>query len=56
MRAVFAENIHCHAIQIFGTFYNIEPFFFSSSLNKIPSRYQEDVQPNKGDRTPVTST
>jgi hypothetical protein len=30
--------------------YNIEPFFFSSSLNWIPSRYQENVIPKKGDR------
>lgn len=30
--------------------YNIEPFFFSSSLNWIPSRFQEDIQPKKGDR------
>ena len=28
----------------------MEPFFFSSSLNWIPSRYQENVQP-KGRRT-----
>jgi len=31
--------------------YTIEPFFFSSSLNWIPSRYQEDVRAEKGDRT-----
>jgi hypothetical protein len=30
--------------------YNIEPFFLSSSLNWIPSRYQEDLQPGKEDR------
>lgn len=35
---------------MFGTRYNIEPFYFSSALNKIPSRYQEDVQPKEGDR------
>src|ERR1700731_3630545 len=27
--------------------YNIEPFFFSSSLKWIPSRFQEDLQPQK---------
>lgn len=39
-----------------GTFdsYNIEPFYFSSSLNWIPSRFQEDIQDGKGDRKPVS--
>lgn len=30
--------------------YNIEPFFFSSSLSWIPSRFQEEVRPGLGDR------
>jgi hypothetical protein len=30
--------------------YNIEPFFFSSSLNWIPSRFQSDVREGTGDR------
>lgn len=30
--------------------YNIEPFFFASSANWIPSRYQEDPQYGTGDR------
>ena len=30
--------------------YKIEPFFFSSSLNWIPSRYQEDLRPHQSDR------
>ena len=30
--------------------YNIEPFFWSSSLNWIPSRFQEEIQPEIGDR------
>lgn len=30
--------------------FNIEPFFWSSSLNWIPSRYQENPIPGKGDR------
>lgn len=32
------------------TRYNIEPFFFSSSLNWIPCRYQEIEKDKKGDR------
>jgi len=30
--------------------YNIEPFFFTSSINRIPSRYQEAFSHGKGDR------
>ena len=30
--------------------YNIEPFFWSSSLNWIPSHFQEEIQPDIGDR------
>lgn len=33
--------------------YDIEPFFFSSSLNWIPSRFQEDARPNTGDRMSI---
>ena len=36
--------------QVASIRYNIEPFFFSSSLNWIPSRFQEDVRPKEGDR------
>jgi hypothetical protein len=50
VRAVFIENISGPVLQMFGTRYNIEPFYFTSSLNKIPSRYQEDVRPHEGDR------
>jgi hypothetical protein len=53
VRAVFMENISGPVLQMLGTRYNIEPFYFSSSLNKIPSRYQEDVKPNEGDREPL---
>ncbi|KAG0699494.1 hypothetical protein DFH29DRAFT_1001920 [Suillus ampliporus] len=34
--------------------YNIEPFFFTSSLNWIPSRYQEEVIKQQGDHITVT--
>lgn len=30
--------------------YNIEPFFFSSALNWIPARYQEQAKDGEGDR------
>ena len=35
--------------------YNIEPFFFTSSVNWIPSRYQESASHGEGDRQSKTS-
>ncbi|KIO02910.1 hypothetical protein M404DRAFT_1001823 [Pisolithus tinctorius Marx 270] len=37
-----------------GTTFEIEPFFFSSSTNWIPSRYQEDAKAGYGDHITVT--
>ncbi|GJJ13335.1 hypothetical protein Clacol_007587 [Clathrus columnatus] len=54
VRALFMENLSLPVMQILGTKYNIEPFFFSSSLNWIPSRYQEDEQPDVGDHITIT--
>ncbi|KAF9446764.1 hypothetical protein P691DRAFT_803529 [Macrolepiota fuliginosa MF-IS2] len=42
IRAIFIENMSGPVMQMLGTKYRIEPFFFSSSLNWIPSRYQEE--------------
>ncbi|KIJ63179.1 hypothetical protein HYDPIDRAFT_113782 [Hydnomerulius pinastri MD-312] len=53
VRALFVENMSLHALQMLGTRYNIEPFFFSSSANWIPSRYQEDPKPREGDHITV---
>jgi hypothetical protein len=39
-----------------GTKYNIEPFFWSSSLNWIPSRFQEEIQEKVGDHITITLT
>ncbi|KAF8991947.1 hypothetical protein BDQ17DRAFT_1370148 [Cyathus striatus] len=44
IRALFVENL------------SGPPFFFSSSLNWIPSRYQEDVRPGVGDHITITMT
>ncbi|KAF9444895.1 hypothetical protein P691DRAFT_735815 [Macrolepiota fuliginosa MF-IS2] len=55
-RAVFIENLSGPMLQMLGTRYNIEPFFFSSSLNWIPSRFQEDMQPGIGDHITITLT
>lgn len=50
LRAVFIENITGPVLKMFGTKYNIEPFYWSSALNHIPAQYQEDLRPGEGDR------
>ncbi|KAF8153225.1 hypothetical protein B0H34DRAFT_722697 [Crassisporium funariophilum] len=49
VRAMFIEHMSGPILQMLGAKYNIEPFFWSSSLNWIPSRYQEQVD-EVGDR------
>ncbi|KAF5350703.1 hypothetical protein D9756_008753 [Leucocoprinus leucothites] len=55
-RAIFVESLSGTMLQMLGTRFNIEPFFFSSSLNWIPSRFQADLRPGKGDSITVTLT
>ncbi|KAK0457484.1 uncharacterized protein EV420DRAFT_1688707 [Desarmillaria tabescens] len=54
VRALFVENMSGPVLQMLGTKYNIEPFFFSSLLSWIPSRFQEEVQPGTGDHITIT--
>ncbi|KAF9485235.1 hypothetical protein BDN70DRAFT_871644 [Pholiota conissans] len=56
VKVLFVENLSGTALQMLGTMYKIEPFFFSSSLNWIPSRYQEGMQQNQGDHITITLT
>ncbi|KAF9011850.1 hypothetical protein BDQ17DRAFT_1405449 [Cyathus striatus] len=56
VRALFLENLSGPVLQMLGAKYNIEPFFFSSSLNWIPSRYQEDIRPGVGDHITISMT
>lgn len=56
VRAIFLENLSGPVLQMLGAKYNIEPFFWSSSLNWVPSRYQEDPQPGKGDHITICLT
>lgn len=56
VRALFIENMSGPVLQMLGATYNIEPFFFSSSLGWIPSRYEEEVRPNQGDHITITLT
>ncbi|KAG2097244.1 uncharacterized protein F5147DRAFT_370624 [Suillus discolor] len=54
LRVLLVDNMKHPVLQMLGTRYNIEPFFFTSSLNWIPSRYQEEVIKKKGDHITVT--
>ncbi|KAJ7654800.1 hypothetical protein B0H17DRAFT_1021771 [Mycena rosella] len=54
LRALFVHNLSGPVLQMLGTKYNIEPFFFSSSLNWIPSRHQEAA--GEGDHITLTLT
>ncbi|KAJ3709779.1 hypothetical protein C8R42DRAFT_729842 [Lentinula raphanica] len=54
IKVLFVDNLSGPVLQMLGTKYRIEPFFFSSSLNSIPSRYQEQVRPGKGDHITLT--
>ncbi|KAF8066879.1 hypothetical protein FPV67DRAFT_1670352 [Lyophyllum atratum] len=56
LRAMFLENLSGPVLQMIGTKYNVEPFFFSSSLGWIPARYQEEVKPHKSDHITITLT
>ncbi|KAF5350705.1 hypothetical protein D9756_008756 [Leucocoprinus leucothites] len=56
VRAIFLENLSGPVLQMLGAKFNIEPFFWSSSLNWIPSRYQEDPQAGTGDHITICLT
>jgi len=54
LRAMFVENLSGPVLQMLGTKYNIEPFYFSSSIGWIPSRFQEELKPDKSDHITIT--
>ncbi|KAF8062242.1 hypothetical protein FPV67DRAFT_1563640 [Lyophyllum atratum] len=56
VRALFLENLSGPVLQMLGARFNVEPFFWSSSLNWIPSRYQENPEAGKGDHITITLT
>ncbi|KAF8153212.1 hypothetical protein B0H34DRAFT_820059 [Crassisporium funariophilum] len=56
VRAMFIENMSGPILQMLGAKYNIEPFFWSSSLNWIPCRFQEEIKPGVGDHITITLT
>ncbi|KZV83553.1 hypothetical protein EXIGLDRAFT_728203 [Exidia glandulosa HHB12029] len=48
VRCLFMEDISGNVLQKIGATYNVEPFYWSSALNGIPSRYKEDVDESDG--------
>jgi len=55
-RVVFLDTLNGPTLQMFGTRYNIEPFFFSSTIGGIPARFQSNVIAGKEDRVYLSST
>ncbi|KAF8908206.1 hypothetical protein CPB84DRAFT_1813404 [Gymnopilus junonius] len=56
VRALFAEGLSGPVLQMLGTRYNIEPFFFTSTLGWIPSRFQSHVVPHESDHITIILT
>ncbi|EJD41830.1 hypothetical protein AURDEDRAFT_89906 [Auricularia subglabra TFB-10046 SS5] len=50
----FVEDISGPIMQMLGTSYDIEPFFFSSAINGIATRYQEDMGAKNEDHITIT--
>ncbi|KAH7915502.1 hypothetical protein BJ138DRAFT_997584, partial [Hygrophoropsis aurantiaca] len=53
VRVLLVDNLTQKVMKMLGTQYNIEPFFFSSSVNWIPSQYQEDYKEKQGDHITI---
>lgn len=56
VRSLCIENLSGEVLQMLGHRYKVEPFFWSSSLNWLPSRYQEIVPKIAGDHITITLT
>ncbi|KAG2114131.1 hypothetical protein DEU56DRAFT_919629 [Suillus clintonianus] len=54
VRSLFVDDLTPQVLRMLGTRYNIEPFFFTSSINWIPSRYQEAPRHGEGDHITIT--
>ncbi|KAJ8584948.1 hypothetical protein M405DRAFT_825860, partial [Rhizopogon salebrosus TDB-379] len=54
VRSLFVDDLTSPVLRMLGTRYNVEPFFFTSSINWIPSRYQEAPNHGEGDHITIT--
>ncbi|KAG1905941.1 cora-like Mg2+ transporter protein-domain-containing protein [Suillus fuscotomentosus] len=53
VRWLFVDDLTQPVLRMLGTKYNIEPFFFTSSLHWTPSRYQDTLRHGKGDHITI---
>ncbi|KAJ8580547.1 hypothetical protein M405DRAFT_886069 [Rhizopogon salebrosus TDB-379] len=53
VRSLFVDDLTPPVLRMLGTKYNIEPFFFTSSINWIPSRYQEALTHRQRDHITI---
>ncbi|KAG2357381.1 hypothetical protein BDR07DRAFT_1490773 [Suillus spraguei] len=54
IRSIFVDDLTSPVLRMLGTRYNIEPFFFTSSINWIPSRYREASIHKESDHITIT--
>jgi len=54
LRVFCVDNLTMPVMQMLGTKYVIEPFFWTSSVNWIPSRYQENPHAGQDDHITIT--
>ncbi|KAF8523162.1 hypothetical protein BU17DRAFT_43987 [Hysterangium stoloniferum] len=54
LRVFCVDNLTVPVMQMLGHKYTIEPFFWTSSVNWIPSRYQENPRAGQDDHITIT--
>ncbi|KZV92283.1 hypothetical protein EXIGLDRAFT_718560 [Exidia glandulosa HHB12029] len=57
LRCLCVDELSGDVLQMLGSYYRIEPFYFSSAINGIPSRYHESFDPTgtrRGDHMYIT--
>ncbi|KAF9531382.1 hypothetical protein CPB83DRAFT_848934 [Crepidotus variabilis] len=56
LRMLFVDNCSGPVLKMLGTRYNIEPFFFSSTIGWIPTRFQSNVVQHESDHLTIVFT
>ncbi|KAH7101558.1 cora-like Mg2+ transporter protein-domain-containing protein [Auriculariales sp. MPI-PUGE-AT-0066] len=54
LNCFFVEDLNGPILQMLGAWYDIEPFFFSSAINGIATRYEEVVGPEEEEHITIT--
>lgn len=50
LRMLFVDHCSGPVLQMIGTHYNVEPFFFSSTIGWTPCRFQSNIVSKESDR------